>query len=344
MTSPPASRRGGHPRSFYFRRQRESDWTDLELMVDQALIHGLRRLSQEELQRLPALYRATLSSLMVARETAMDRELVKYLEALSARAYLVVYGNRRPSRSVFGRFVMETFPNAVRKMWAEVALSTLLFVLGMAVAIALVLSEPAWFYAFVDAGLAAGRNPGASTADLREVLYSGDQDGLTAFSSYLFTHNTRIGMLSFALGIAAGVPTAMLLFSNGLMLGAFVGPYAQRGLLLPLLGWLLPHGVPEIAALLLCGAAGLHIGRAIALPGGLEVREALKQCGRRAALVVAGTILLFAVAGVVEGVFRQVVLDDGIRFVLIVFNTLWLALWLLAAGRRPSEVSATREP
>ncbi len=333
MTAPPPSRRQGQPRSFYFRRQREGDWTDLELMVNSALTHGLRRLPDSDLQRLPGLYRSALSSLMVARETAMDRELVKYLEALSARAYLVVYGNRRPSRSVFGRFLLETFPRTVRSIWPEVTLSTAIFLLGCSVSLALVVGDPAWFYAFVDAELAAGRSPTATTEQLREVLYSGPTEGMTAFSSFLFTHNAQIGMLSFALGIAAGIPTTLLMFSNGLMLGAFVGLYAQRGLLLPLLGWLLPHGVPEIGALILCGAAGLHLGRAIVFVGAQSVRESLKQCGRRAALVVAGTILLFAVAGVVEGVFRQVVLDDGVRLALILFNATWLSLWLLASGR-----------
>ena len=341
MTAPPSSRRFGQPRSFFFRRDREGDWTDLEMMVDSAMTRGLKRLSDEDLQRLPALYRSTLSSLMVARETTMDRELVKYLEALAARAYLVVYGNRRPSRSVFGSFALETFPRTVRRLWAEVLLATGLFLLGTAVSLALVHADSAWFYAFVDAGLASGRNPAATTDQLRETLYSGPHEGLTAFSSFLFTHNARIGMLCFALGIAAGVPTAMLVFSNGLMLGAFIGLYAQRGLLLPLLGWLLPHGVPEIAALILCAAAGLHLGRAVVFTGQLSVRESLRQCGRRATLVVAGTILLFAVAGVVEGVFRQVVLDDGVRLALVLFNATWIALWILAAGRGAASAEET---
>lgn len=329
----PTVRGGKEPRSYVFRQQRERDWTDLELMVDRALVRGLGNLTHDELRRLPALYRMTLSSLMVARETAMDRHLVKYLESLAARAYLVVYGNRRPGRALFRRFLLETFPVTVRALAMETAISGGLFLLGTAVALALVLADPGWFHAFVDADLARGRGPTATTDELRSVLYSGGEDGLTAFSSFLFTHNARIGMLSFALGIAAGVPTAMLLFSNGLMLGAFIGLYAERGLVVPLLGWLLPHGLPEILALVLCGAAGLHVGRAIVFPGALEIRDALKQNGRRAALVVGGTIALFAVAGVVEGIFRQVVLHDGVRFGLAAFNATWLGLWMLAAGR-----------
>ncbi len=55
---------------------------------------GVRSLSLDELQRLPILYRAALSSLSVARTIALDRNLLLYLENLALRAYLAVYGPR----------------------------------------------------------------------------------------------------------------------------------------------------------------------------------------------------------------------------------------------------------
>jgi len=61
---------------------------------------GIRRLSLDELQRLPILYRAALSSLSVARTIVLDRNLLLYLETLSTRAFLAVYGpraNRSPA-------------------------------------------------------------------------------------------------------------------------------------------------------------------------------------------------------------------------------------------------------
>lgn len=325
----------GHtPRSVQFRKEREAQWHELASLVELALRRGLRSLNDQQVERLPRLYRTVLSSLMVARETAMDRALVSYLEALSARAYLVVYGSRRPSRAVFANFLLRTFPRSVRAMAGEVALSSLLFFLGIAVAAALVSVDSSWYFAFVPEDLAGGRSPDASTETLRSALYDGDaSSALTTFSSFLFTHNARIGMMAFALGIAAGIPTALLIFYNGTMLGAFLALYAERGLLWNLLGWLLPHGVPEISAVILCGAAGLAVGRALLFPGQQSIRSALKLRGRRAALVVAGTILLFAVAGVIEGVFRQVVTDDFARYIMAAFNAAWLLLWVVFTGR-----------
>lgn len=327
MKKPARTNRGAEPRSVEFRREREAEWTELEELVDRALKRGLRALPSDEVPRLMVLYRATLSSLAVARNTALDRHLVLYLESLAARAYLVVYGSQKPTRSALSELFFTRIPAAVRSVKRELGLSVALFALGVAVSWVLCSRSPAWFDAFVGPGMAAGRTPTASTATLRHALYS-HGGALTTFASFLFTHNAKIGMSAFALGIAAGVPTALLLFENGLVLGAFLSLYSGRGLLMPLLGWLLPHGVPEILAMLLCGAAGLSIGRALVWPGRNTVGRALREAGRRAALVVAGCVFLFGVAGLIEGVFRQLVTSDAIRFALVAFNVTWVWLWL----------------
>jgi len=328
------------PRSVDFRKRHEPVWLELSSMVDRVLKRGLTALGPEELEELPRLYRATLSSLAVARRTALDRALVRYLEALAARAYLAVYGTRRTRRGALVEAFTRTFPRRVRALWPELSLSLGITALGVLVAWALVAADPSWYHAFVDPALAGGRDPTASTEELRAVLYGGaEQEGmLSVFASFLFVHNAQIGMMAFALGFVAGVPTAYLLFTNGLMLGAFLQLYASRGLLWPLVGWLLPHGIPEIGAVILCGAAGLHLGRAMVLPGPRTVRRSVAESGRRAALVVMGSVILFAVAGVVEGVFRQLITDDTVRFSLAAFNAVWFFGWLFVMGR------ARREP
>ena len=324
------------PWSVRFRKEREAGWMELEMLVGQALRRGLKALTPDQLRRLPVLYRAALSSLAVARRTALDRALVQYLEGLAARAYLAVYSSRRPARQPLRRFVAVAFPRAVRGLYKELALATLCFALGIVVACSLTLDDSQWYYAFVGPGMAGDRDPGAETAKLKAGLYDGGDTGaggLSAFASYLFTHNSKVGMMAFALGFMAGVPTVLLLFINGLTLGSFVALYARRGLLVPLLGWLLPHGVPELTAMLLCGAAGLALGRAVIFPGALRTRDALRAAGRQAALVVLGAVLLLAVAGAIEGVFRQVVQDDTIRFCVAGFNLLWVTAWIALAGR-----------
>ena len=86
-------------KSSEFRKGREAGWRELEGLVTRVERRGVRSLSLDELQRLPILYRAALSSLSVARTIALDRNLLLYLESLALRAFLAVYGPRvRPAR------------------------------------------------------------------------------------------------------------------------------------------------------------------------------------------------------------------------------------------------------
>jgi len=329
------TRQHGAPRSVEFRRQREAEWNELDELSERVLKRGLSSLGEQELERLPRLYRGAVASLAVARRTALDRALVSYLEALAARAYLAIYGTRRTRRGALRDALLDTFPARVRALRWELLTSFGITALGALVSFVLVSTDPAWYYAFVDPELAAGRDPSAPTEELQSALYDGaGGEGLSLFASFLFVHNAGIGILCFALGFAAGVPTAFLLFQNGLMLGAFLALYASRDLLVPLLGWLLPHGIPEIGAVILCGAAGLALGRAMVLPGTRTIRRALAESGRTASLIVLASVLLFAIAGVIEGVFRQVVTDDAVRFGLAAINALWLGAWLLLGGRQ----------
>jgi uncharacterized membrane protein SpoIIM required for sporulation len=337
VSAPPRSSVPGHdPRSMRFRREREAEWAELESILDRAMSRGLSVLHESELQRLPLLYRGAISSLSVARKTAMDRALVAYLESLASRAYLAVYTSRTGERWALVRFLTDSFPRAVRSMLPQLALSTGLFFLGILVSYGLVKwGDAEWYFAFVDPGLAGGRSPGATTEFLRAGLYETDAHGLSVFASFLFDHNARIGLVAFALGFAAGIPTALLVFQNGLMLGAFLALYDQHGLLIPLCGWLTPHGVPEIGAIILCGAGGLAMGNAMLSPGARTVRAALTDAGKRGAVVAAGSVFLFLVAGFIEGVFRQTVTNDLLRFAMASFNAAWLTAWITFGGRLP---------
>ena len=77
-------------KSTEFRKGREPGWRELEALVQRVERRGTRSLTLDQLQRLPVLYRAALSSLSVARTIALDRNLLLYLENLAVRAFLVV--------------------------------------------------------------------------------------------------------------------------------------------------------------------------------------------------------------------------------------------------------------
>lgn len=320
-----------------FRQEREADWRRLEKLMDKAEKKSAASLTDEEILAIPVLYRATLSALSVARETSLDRALTDYLETLCARAYFFVYGSRSTLQGKLADFFRRDWPAAVQGLWRETLVSGGLLLLGAIAAAVLIGQDPDWFHTFVDPGLAGGRDPAASTASLRDGLYDGGEnaDGLSFFSTFLFTHNAQVAILAFALGFAFCIPSALLILATGAMLGAFLSLYAGRGLGVELGGWLLIHGVTELFAIVLAGAAGLRIGWAAAFPGELSRLDAITVAGRTAATAMAGVVVMLFLAGLLEGFGRQLIKLDLARYGVALASGLVWAAYFYGPRRAP---------
>jgi uncharacterized membrane protein SpoIIM required for sporulation len=321
-----------------FRQAHEADWERLEQIVTRMEKRSIRSLSDEDLLELPALYRTTLSSLSVARDTSLDRALIRYLERLCTRAYFQIYGVQTPAWRQLTEFFARAWPDAVRSLWRETAFCVALTFGAAALAYLLIRSDPSWFYSIIPEGLAEGRDPSASEQFLRSTLYDKSaNDWLGVFATFLFTHNAQIAIFAFALGFAFAVPSVLLILYNGLMLGAIYAVFAAKGLGPNLAGWLMIHGTTEIFAICISGAAGMRIGMAMAFPGRAARMDAVVQAGRTAATAMAGTIIMLAVAGLLEGVGRQTITDDSLR-ILIGSAVLigWLAYFYAWPARRGS--------
>jgi uncharacterized membrane protein SpoIIM required for sporulation len=302
-------------KSHRFRAEREADWRRLETLLARVEKGGARRLSKDELVEMPALYRQALSSLSVARAISLDAQLVAYLESLCTRAYFFVYGVRSKPLERLAQFFARDWPAAVRSLWRETLVSGGLLVLGAVLAYVLVARDPDWFFGFVPKELVEGRDPVASTQALRETLYPklNGHEGLSVMATFLFTHNAQVALFAFALGFALCLPTAALMLSSGAMMGAFLELFASRGLGVNVVGWLFIHGVTELFAVTLAGAAGFHIGWAVAFPGERRRVDAAVDAGRAAAAVMGGVVVMLFVAGLLEGFARQLVQNDIAR-------------------------------
>ena len=334
---PPADIEKASLRSDRFRLERQVDWQRLEQIVT-ALEKGRPgRISDEDLLDLPVLYRKTASSLAVARETSLDAATLEYLEALVRRAWFQIYG---PRTGLFGwlkRFFGGGWSAAVREIWLDICIAFAVMVAGTVVGWLLVARDQDWYYSLLPADMAGGRVPGAPREVLEETLsHDGSVDGLTVFAASLFSHNTGVTIMYFALGFCFGVPTLLLLLYFMATVGAMLWVFFDAGLGWEFAAWLSIHGTTELGAILLGSAAGLHIGRTMAFPGDKSILSAMQVSGVRAAQVMAGCTIMLMIAGLIEGYGRQLITDTTARFT---FGGIMLAIWLgyFILMRRPVE-------
>ena len=255
-----------------FRKGREAAWRDLERMIGVAEKKGVQALGADELQRLPSLYRTAVSSLSVARAIALDRNLILYLEGLALRAYFIVYGPRVGVGASLKGFLLQRVPaRGAAQSWTDHAF---LFRHPRGNARRL----RAWRTKARSGSLCsrrkalAGGRGAHSTADelrTREIFapWPGFVQSFVVFANFLFRNNTGVAILTFALGVAGGAPTFVLLLYQGLIFGAFIALHYDRGLFWDFMGWVSIHGVTEFGAIILCGAGGLAIAKTILAPG-----------------------------------------------------------------------------
>jgi len=322
-------------RSARFRQEREADWLRLEELVATAEKRGLQKMDFAAARDLAALYRQATTSLAIAREISLDKGLLDYLEALTARAYLSVYAPQERLGGLIGRFFRSGAPGAMRRSWMFVLAGFLCMGLGALVGYLLYFENPAWFYVFLPSDLAGGRGPDASTDYLRSVIFdeNPDSSGLGAFATFLFSHNTRIAIFVFGLGAFLCAPAILLTFYNGLVFGAFVALHVDRGLGTELGGWLSIHGVTELSAICIACGGGLQLGLAVLFPGDRTRGDALRQAGRDAVKLALVAALMLVAAAFLEGFGRQLVQQTSTRYLIgWGMGALWLA-WFTLGGR-----------
>jgi uncharacterized membrane protein SpoIIM required for sporulation len=167
----------------------------------------------------------------------------------------------------------------------------------------------------------------------------------TSFSAYLMTHNIRVSIFTLALGITWGVGTLVMLFYNGVILGAVVVDFVRAGQTKFMLGWLLPHGSIEIPAILVAGQAGLVLARALIGWGDrTPFRARLRAVTSDVMTLMFGVGVLLVWAGLVEGFLSQYhepVMPYWAKILFGLVELGGLVLFLSRSGRKPLRDSTT---
>ncbi len=296
-----------------FIRTRGGAWRELETLLAEARGRG-ERLQPEQILRLGSLYRSAAADLALARRRFPRDPIRRRLEDLVRRAGAVVY-HGRAERASLRHFLTRTY-------WVRIAERPRL--IGIAVALLLIPALLTALWALNDPSSALDFIP----KDFRGATDPPSNDGTTvgqetAFTAYLFTNNIRVTIVAFALGITAGIGTAVILAFNGLLLGAVAGGAIEAGNGRAFLEFIIPHGPIELSCVIVAAAAGLRLGWAIADPGYERRRTAVAREGRDAVEIVLGTMPWLVAAGLSEAFVR------GSGLPLPVLATIGLGLFAL---------------
>jgi uncharacterized membrane protein SpoIIM required for sporulation len=292
-----------------FLAQGRPVWAELEGMLDKMDADPGYTLPFDDLRRFYHLYQRVSADLARLHTFASKPEICGYLEVLTARAYAEIHETRRAdSKLNLWRWLTHGFPRVFRRHLRAFQLA----------------------FAITMAGAVFGAGAVAVDKDAKAAIMPGQFGHLlgdpakrvheeesqktdrfkhvhATFAASLMQNNIRVSIMLLAMGMTFGLGTVLLLFYNGVILGAVMLDYIRAGQTAFLLGWLLPHGVIELPATMIAGQAGLLIGKALlGGRGRTTMKMRFRALGPDLVTLIGGVAAMLVWAGIIEGTFSQI--------------------------------------
>lgn len=278
-------------------------WTELERTLEAMAAKPDRAMSLEEVQRFHLLYQKVSADLGRVATFASEPELTRYLETLTARAYGEIHETRDRGRRLrpLHWFVNE-FPRAFRRHSRAFACSLLITIAGMLFGgVATAFDEDAKSAILPAQFSHLSGDPVKRVAEEERAKKDRFGSYHSTFAAGLMANNIRVCIFTLGLGITFGIGTMVELFYNAVLLGMVLLDYMRAGQTLFVLGWLLPHGVIEIPAILIAGQGGLVLGWTLIGRGDrASLPERLRHVGPDLMALVCGFAGMLIWAGIVE--------------------------------------------
>jgi uncharacterized membrane protein SpoIIM required for sporulation len=330
-----------------FIQAERSGWEKLDAMLRRRADDPWKPMSLAEARELERLYLRASADLARLATFSAEAELRHYLESLVARAYAEVHGGRSESRRFHPwLWLTTTFPQTFRRRARAFWFAFMLMIAGagfggLAVAFdpeakAVIMPFP---HLLDDPSDRVAQEEKAATAESR------GERAHSTFAGMLMTHNTRVTLTAMALGLSWGVGTLVLMFYNGIILGAVAVDYVLAGETVFLLGWLLPHGAIELPAMLVGGQAGFVLAGALLQRDGRQrVAARLRAVAGDVVTLCFGAALMLVWAGLVESFLSQYhepVLPYAVK---IAFGVAEFAVLIWYLGRAGRGSSPARSP
>jgi uncharacterized membrane protein SpoIIM required for sporulation len=301
-----------------FERARSADWARLDALVRQ------RRRTGAEADELVRLYQVVATDLSSVRSAAPDPEMVTRLSMLVGRARAAIAGTHEPSWRDVTAFVTLALPAALYRIrWWTVAVMGAFVVLAVTAGIWVAtqpealasMGTPSEQQEYVERSFAEYYTPGAG------------------FAAMVWTNNAWLTAVCIATGITGVLPVYFQV-TNAVNVGAAGGLMASHGHLDLFLQLIAPHGLLELTAVFVAGAAGLKIFWTWIDPGPRTRGRALAQEARALFTVAIGLVGVLAVSGLIEGFVTGSGLPWAVKVVIGALALAAFWTYTLVLGRR----------
>ncbi|UPS91547.1 MULTISPECIES: stage II sporulation protein M [unclassified Bizionia] len=272
-----------------FVKQNKEKW-----LVFEKALHNNVKINPDD---LASYYIQLTNDLSYAQTYYADSKTLLYLNSLASEAHQKIYITKRESKNKIVSFWKYEFPLFFIAYHKTLLYSFLIFMSAVLIGVVSTLNDDSFVRLILGDAYVNMTIENIENGEPMAVYKSGSQMG--TFLG-ITINNIRVAIFAFAAGVVFSVGTIYILFSNGIMLGAFITFFYNYGILEKTSTvWL--HGTIEISVIVIAGCAGLVMGNSFLFPKTYSRRVAFMKGAKDGLKIVVSTIPFFIVAGFIEG-------------------------------------------
>ncbi len=248
----------------------------------------------------------------------------QYLNSLASKAHQNIYKNKKEEKSKFIYFWSKELPSLFYKHQKELLISASIFIIALIIGVFSSANNDSFVRLILGDSYVNMTSENISKGDPMAVYKQMNQ--VDMFLG-ITLNNIRVSFFAFMMGILFSFGTAYILFSNGIMLGAFEYFFFQKGFIVQSLLAVWLHGTLEISAIIIAGGAGITIGNSILFPGTFSRRQSFYSGAQDGVRMVIGLIPIFIVAGFLESFITRYTEMPLIINLAIILGSLCFIIW-----------------
>ena len=303
-------------REAHFIDKNKAKWSDIE--------HNLKNKLNVHPDILAKNYIEITNDLAFAQTYYSKSKTKDYLNELALFAHQSIYKDQRTSSNQFIDFFKNDVPAIVYKNQKMFLYSFLIFSLAVLIGVLSSHFDPDFTRLILGDDYVNETLINIKKGDPAAIYKSGSEAGSTL---YITINNIKVAFYAFTLGLFFSIGTGYILFSNGIMLGAFHYMFYQEGVLGKAMSAIWMHGTIEISVIIIAGACGLMIGNSFMFPKTLSRIKSLTIKAKEAVMILISTIPLFMIAGFIEGFITRLY-DVNLFFsLLVILLSIFLIVW-----------------
>lgn len=227
-----------------------------------------------------------------------ESKTLLYLNSLASQAHQTIYKNKKETKNRIVSFWKYEFPLFFKQYHGMLFISFLIFATATTIGALSAANDDSFVRLILGDAYVNETINNIEMGDPTAIYKSGSEVG-----SFLgiTINNIRVAFLAYAFGVITSVGTAYILFSNGVMLGAFFTFFYNRDLLFEASRNVWLHGTIEISVIVIAGCAGLVMGNSILFPKTFSRKVSFLKGAKDGLKIVISTIPFFIIAGFIEG-------------------------------------------